>query len=304
MQSVLEIRHLQTKYYATLYISDMFKIASTLILIIASLLAKAQHPPVFPAMTTDSSFIKIADLNINLVKYSYKPNGVRFLVVHDNEDTGVKAGFDYIRWSGGELIDSQYGGVRDYVFTHMDDQYRIDPNAIYTQRGVNSRLKKDYFSSNEVEKLILDAGKQIVDFYDPKSTGYILTLHNNADGGFGISSYLPGYDLSSTADSVFINFEMDGDDLLYVTEPRLFTSLKKANVNVILQSKFAENDGSLSVYAMQNNIPYINVEVQHGHQYENLRLIELAIATLKEHGLIKKESSSIQKDRAGKSPTQ
>lgn len=267
----------------------MFKVVLSLILISASLLVQAQHPPVFAAMTSDSSFIKVADLDITLVKYSYKPNGVRFLVVHDNEDTGVKAGFDYIRWSGGELIDSQYGGVRDYTFTHMDDPYRIDPNAIYTETGVKTRLKKSAYSSGEVEKYILDAGKQIVNFYDPKSTGYFLTLHNNGDGGFGISSYLPGYDLASTADSVHINFEMDGDDLLLVTEPRLFTSLKKANVNVILQSKFAENDGSLSVYAMINNIPYINVEVQHGHQQQNLELIEIAIAALKEHGLIKKE---------------
>ncbi|SES27111.1 hypothetical protein [Pedobacter rhizosphaerae] len=249
----------------------------------------AQHPPVFAAMTSDSSLIKIYDLDVQLVKYSYKPNGVRFLVVHDNEDTGVKAGFDYIRWYGGELVDSQYGSVRDYYFSYMDDHYRIDPNAIYTQVGVNTRLKKAAFSSNEVENTILNAGKQIVDFYDPKSLGYILTLHNNADGGFGISSYLPGYDLSSTADSVYINFQMDGDDLVYVTEPRLFSSLKKANVNVILQSKFASNDGSLSVYAMQNNIPYINVEVQHGHMDEHFRLIELAVAALKEHGLIKKE---------------
>jgi len=282
----------------------MLKTALSLILISLSLLVKAQHPPIFPAMTTDSSFIKIANLNVNLVKYSYKPNGIKFLVVHDNEDTGVKAGFEYIRWSGGELIDSQYGGVRDYTFNYMSDPYRIDPNAIYTQTGVNTRLKKDAYSSNEVEILILNAGKQILDFYDPKSTGYILTLHNNADGGFGISSYLPGYELSSTADSVHINFQMDGDDLLYVTEPRLFTSLKKANVNVILQSKFAENDGSLSVYAMQNNIPYINVEVQHGHLDENLRLIEIAIAALKEHGLIKNGEKAIQKDASGKIPTQ
>ncbi len=267
----------------------MFKIIFSLFLIFPALFVKAQHPPVFAAMTTDSVFVKVADLNINLVKYSYKPNGIRFLVVHDNEDTGVKAGFDYIRWSGGELIDCQYGGVRDYNFTYMDDRYRIDPNAIYTEVGVNTRLKKDAYSSNEVEKAILDAGKQIVDFYDPKSTGYFLTLHNNADGGFGISSYLPGYDLSSTADSVYINFQMDNDDLLYVTEPKLFSTLKKANVNVILQSKFVSNDGSLSVYAMQNHIPYINVEVQHGHQDENLRLIELAIAALKEHGWLKKE---------------
>lgn len=267
----------------------MLKFFVSALFVSFALFSNAQHPPVFDAMTIDSSFIKLYDLNVNLVKYTYKPNGVKFLVVHDNEDTGVKAGFDYIRWNGGELIDCQYGGVRDYNFSYMDDVYRIDPNAIYTERGINTRLKKDPFSSNEVEKSLNAAGKQIIDFYNPKSTGYILTLHNNADGGFGISSYLAGYEMSSAADSVYINFEMDGDDMLYVTDLKLFKSLKKANVNVMLQSKFVENDGSLSVYAMQNNIPYINVEVQHGHIEENLRLIELAIAALKEHGMIKQE---------------
>ncbi|WP_316801888.1 hypothetical protein [Pedobacter nototheniae] len=267
----------------------MFKIILSLILIQLTLFVKAQHPPVFDAMTSDTSIIKLYDLEVQLVKYSYKPNGVKFLVIHDDEDTGVKAAFDYIRWYGGEIIDSQYGSIRDYNFTYMDDPYRIDPNAIYTKTGVHTRLKKNLNSTNEVEEALLKAGKQIVDFYDPKSTGYILTLHNNADGGFGISSYLPGYDLSSTADSVFINFQMDGDDLVYVTEPRLFSSFKKANVNVILQSKFADNDGSLSVYAMQNHIPYVNVEVQHGHIDENFRLIELSVAILKEYNLVKKE---------------
>lgn len=258
--------------------------------LLVTLVYAQKHPPVFSAMKTDTSFIKIYDLSINIVKYSYKPNGVKFLVVHDDEDTGVKAGFKYIRWSGGELIDSQYGNVRNYNFSFMSDKYYIDPNAIYTEIGVNTRLKKNEYSSNEVENSIVKAGKQIVDFYDPKSTGYILTLHNNAEGGFGISSYLPGYNLSNVADSVHINFQMDNDNLLYVTEPKFFTSLKKKNINVVLQSKTVENDGSLSVYAMQNNIPYINVEVQHGHFDENLRLIEIAIATLKEHGLITKEN--------------
>ncbi|MCZ4242687.1 hypothetical protein [Pedobacter punctiformis] len=267
----------------------MFKIILSLILINLTLFVKAQHPPVFDGMSIDTSVIKLYDLEVQLVKYSYKPNGVKFLAVHDDEDTGIKAGFDYIRWYGGEIIDSQYGSIRDYNFTYMDDPYRIDPNAIYTKSGVHSRLKKNLYSTGEVEESLLKAGEQILNFYDPKSTGYILTLHNNGDGGFGISSYLPGYDLSSTADSVYINFQMDGDDLIYVTEPQLFSSFKKANVNVILQSKFAHNDGSLSVYAMQNNIPYVNVEVQHGHLEENLRLIELSVAVLKEYDLIKKE---------------
>jgi hypothetical protein len=248
---------------------------------------QAQHPPVFTAMKTDTNTINIYNFKINLIKYSFNPNGIKFLVVHDNEDTGVKAGFEFIRWNGGEIIDSQYGDRRDYHFNYMDDPYTIDPNAIYTEQGIKNRLRKNEYSSNEVEKTIINVGKQILNYYDPNSTAYILTLHNNANGGFGIHSYLPGYDLSSTADSVFINHQMDPDDFIYVTEAKLFNSFKKANVSVILQSKFISDDGSLSVYAMQTKIPYINVEVQHGHIEENLRLIEIAVAVLKEHGLIK-----------------
>ena len=267
----------------------MYRFLQFIVFILINNLVLAQQQPSIPAMKTDTSFIKIYKLKVNLVKYSFKPNGVKFLVVHDNENTGMRAGFEYMRWSGGELIDSQYGGGRDYVFDYMDDPYRIDPNAIYTKIGVASRLKKDEYSTNEVEKAIVNAGEQIVNFYDPVATGYILTLHNNAHGGFGITSYLPGYELSSTADSVYIKPNMDPDDLIYVTEARLFNSFKKANVNVILQSKFSTNDGSLSFYAMENKIPYINVEVQHGHDDENLRLIEIAVKVLKEHGLVKEQ---------------
>lgn len=267
----------------------MFRFLFFSLCVFANILVQAQTQSNILAVKTDTSAIQLYNLRINLVKYSFKPNGVKFLVVHDNENTGLKAGFEYMRWSGGEIIDSQYGGGRNYNFNYMDDPYHIDPNAIYTEIGVSSRLKKSEYSTNEVEKAIVNAGKQIVNFYDPIATGYILTLHNNANGGFGILSYLPGYDLSSTADSVYVNPNMDPDDLIYVTDARLFASFKKANVNVILQSKFSTNDGSLSFYAMDNKIPYINVEVQHGHDGENLRLIEIAVNGLKEYGLIKKE---------------
>ncbi|WP_354356005.1 hypothetical protein [Pedobacter sp. UYP30] len=231
--------------------------------------------------------MKIGNLNINLVKYSFKPNGVRFLVVHDNEDTGVKAAFEYIRWSGGELIDSQYGSIRNYNFMYMDDAYHIDPNAIYTDIGVKTRLKMDPNSSVEVADKIIAAGKQILSFYDAARTGYILTLHNNSDGAFGIKSYATEGELASTTDSLYISPHWDPDDMLLVTKVALFNYLKKADVNVVLQSKFAENDGSLSIYGTLNNIPYINVEVQHGHQYEHLQLIEYALAALKSQNLIK-----------------
>ncbi len=265
----------------------MFRLLFLICLLATSHAANAQFPPVFPAMKMDTSKMKIGSLNINLVKYAYKPNGVRFLVVHDDEDTGVKAAFEYIRWSGGEIIDSQYGNVRNYNFIYMDDPYHIDPNAIYTEVGVKTRLKMDPLSSGEVAEKIVAAGKQILLFYDVAKTGYILTLHNNTDGAFGINSYATDGELASTTDSLYISPRWDPDDMLLVTEVTLFNYLKKADVNVILQSTFAQNDGSLSIYAMQNNIPYINVEVQHGHQYEHLQLIEYAIAALKSLKYIK-----------------
>lgn len=242
----------------------------------------AQHPPVFEGMISDTTFIKINDLNVNLVRYSYLNKGINFLAVHDNEDTGVKAAFQYIKENGGRIIDTQYGGVRNFTFTSMMSTYQIDPNGIYTREGIEAGLAKFGNSHPDAFPSIELAAKVILNLYDLKKNGYLFTLHNNGDGGFGIASYLKGYELEKTGDSLHINFQMDPDDLIYVTEPKLFTCLKKADVNVVLQSQAALNDGSLSIYAMQQKIPYINVEVQHGHLEEHLRLIRIAVNALLE----------------------
>jgi len=241
-----------------------------------------QHPPVFEGMITDSTRIMLGDLDLNLVRYSYNTPGINFLAIHDNEDTGVKAAFDYIAINNGSILDCQYGGARNFKFIENDIIYQTDPNSIYTDEGIPIGLEK-YAASNEaVIAEIKNVGKTIMKTYNYDKHGYIFTLHNNADGGFGIQSYLPENELGSTADSVHVNYEMDEDDMILVTELKLFNLLKKADVNVVLQSEEAVDDGSLSIYAMQNKIPYINVEVQHGHQEENLRLIQLGVKAMAE----------------------
>jgi hypothetical protein len=161
--------------------------------------------------------------------------------------------------------------------------FQTDPNSIYSYSGRVIGLDKyGNMDNDDVIKQLEDASKMILGYYNAKKLGYMFTLHNNADGGFGISSYLKGYELEETADSVHINFAADPDDLVLVTDLALFNNFKKKNVNVILQSDRGPDDGSLSVYAMENKIPYINVEVQHGHQYEHLQLIEIAIKVLYE----------------------
>lgn len=247
-----------------------------------SFIARAQHPPVFEGMTTDSTRIMLGDMELGLIKYSYHTPGTNFLAIHDNEDTGVKAAFDYIAINGGSILDCQYGGARNFKFIQDGITYQTDPNSIYTDEGIPIGLEKYGKSSEAVVAELKSTGKTILKTYNPKNPAYIFTLHNNADGGFGIQSYLPDNELGSTADSVHVNYEMDEDDMILVTELKLFNLLKKADVNVVLQSEEAVDDGSLSIYAMQNHIPYINVEVQHGHLEENLRLIQLGVKAMAE----------------------
>jgi hypothetical protein len=248
-----------------------------------SFTSKAQlHPPLFEGILIDTTKIQINDFPINLVRYSYGKPTISLLAIHDDEDTGIKAGFEFIRFSGGSIIDSQYGGVRNFKFMNGGEEFQTDPNSIYTKKGIPLGISKFGPVDDDVVNHLERTGKAILKAYDPGKVGYIFTLHNNGDGGFGIASYLKGYDLESAADSVYINFQMDGDDLILVTDLRLFNKLKKANVNVVLQSETAPDDGSLSIYAMHNKTPYINVEVQHGHVDENLRLIEIAIKALHE----------------------
>lgn len=243
--------------------------------------ARAQHPPVFEGMLMDTTFLEMHSLPIKLVKYSYGKPNVNFLVIHDNEDTGVKAAFEYIRFSGGSVLDSQYGDVRNYKFRYQGVEYQLDPNRIYSAYGIMAGLEQYGATNDEVIADLGIAAGMILKSYNPGKLDYVFTLHNNTDGGFGISSYLKGYELELVADSLHINFGMDPDDLILVTDLKLYDEIKKQNVNVVLQSKDAADDGSLSLYAMQNKIPYINVEVQHGHTLVNLQLIEIAVKALK-----------------------
>jgi len=114
----------------------IFSYLPFLFLMVFTLESRAQHPPVFDGMKTDSTSIVLGDLNVNLVKYSYSQPNINFLTIHDNEDTGVKAAFRFLNEIGGTIIDCQYGGVRNFKFTYEDEIYQTDPNSIYTKRGI------------------------------------------------------------------------------------------------------------------------------------------------------------------------
>lgn len=228
--------------------------------------------------------LQLGDKKINIINYSHTKTNLKYLVIHDNEDTGLKAALKFIRSNGGSVTDLQYGGVRNIVFSDNINVFQFDPNTMFTDAGSYKGIKKYSYQllNPKVTRRVRNLGQQVLACYNPDSLGYIITLHNNTDGAFSIQSYKEGSYLFNTAAKLYINESMDPDDMVFVTEPWFFNYLKDRNINVVLQSNDAEDDGSLSVYAMNENIPYINIEIQHGHLEEHFRLIEIADQMIKE----------------------
>lgn len=254
--------------------------------------------PSYSQINTDSvdvdtcAVFQLGNKKVNIVNYHRGSPHIKFLVIHDNEDTGVKAALNFIRGNGGSLIDLQYGAERNIVFSDTVNTYQFDPNTMFTGAGAYRGLDKYTYRllSPNAPPSIIKLGQAVLACYNPDSLGYIVTLHNNSDGAFSIQSYREQNYLKTTASQLYINDQMDPDDLAFVTDSWFFNYLKQQNINVILQSKEAADDGSLSVYAEKRNIPYVNIEVQHGHIDEHYRLIEVVNQMLKEYGDLKKRA--------------
>lgn len=226
---------------------------------------------------TDTAYFTVYDKGINILKHHYGEPKLQFLSLHDNEDTGVKAAFEFMRVHGGTLTELKYGSVRNIVFCADTVELQIDPNRIFSKPGIEA-----FFQNQKSSERISAFADTLLHLYDPQKVGYILTLHNNTDSAFSIRSYLEGNEKSGVATDVFINPKMDPDDFIFVTEPFFFDYLKAKNVSVVLQNNATVDDGTLSVFAGVRKIPYLNIEVQHRHVEENLRLINVVSELMQE----------------------
>jgi len=251
-------------------------------LILSVFSASAQTLP--SSSRSDTSVFMLNDKLINIIRYEYGDPHIRFLSLHDTEKTGLKAAFKFMGIHGGCVLELQYGKVRNIDFSDSARQFSFDPNNMFTYEGAYIGLAKSSMPRihDGLPEKVQSLGDEVLRFGKLDSLGVIVTLHNNYNGGFSIFSYTQGNYLETSADDVYINSAMDPDDLIFVTDRRFFDYLKKKEVNVVLQSMQVPDDGSLSVLAMQKNIPYANIEVQHGHLDENYRLILIVNDMIKE----------------------
>lgn len=226
--------------------------------------------------------------SVNVTKYNIGTDTLTFLVsiyyphssqvsfvnLHDDENTSVEAGLIYISKYGGSLLQLQHSGKRRINFMFNNRASSFDPNRIFTPEGIRATLERD----GEYEEGVASEVKKVADsilinYVNGKKL--VIALHNNTENGLSILSYKKRGGEAVNAAKVYINKEMDPHDFILTTGNVIYHHLKRNKINAVLQHQEPEDDGSLSVYAGKNNIPYVNVEALHGHLDEQVKMLEV-----------------------------
>ncbi|WP_066755624.1 hypothetical protein [Crocinitomix algicola] len=227
-------------------------------------------------------FYKLGDSTIEFyIHHSQVEQDFIFLNLHEDESTSIEALHHVIGLHDFSFFYLQHAKTRRINFSLEGKQFDIDPNRIFTKKGVKKTLKEGAGKSRKAVKEVQGLTNSILNFLPPGKT--VIAVHNNTDVNYSIKSYLPEGDEAQNTAQIFINEEMDPDDFIYTTHLPFYEAFKKRKINVILQDNTGfVNDGSLSVYCGMNNVPYINIETQKGHFKEQVALINIVLEVLKE----------------------
>jgi hypothetical protein len=225
-----------------------------------------------PVETT--SVFRIGNREITLLKQQYgERDDFVMLNLHDNERTSVNAAEKILEKKGGTIIRILNDSARLISFSLGNRDYSFDPNRIFTHSGARESLQK---RSNMVTPEAINATRKFADFilnFIPKGNILVIALHNNDEGRLRIDSYLKGGEFVRDAALASKVETRDADNFYFTTERKLYDKLKE-RYNVVLQdNKKVTDDGSLSVYCGKKNKRYINVEVQHGNEEEQVEML-------------------------------
>lgn len=197
-----------------------------------------------------------------------------FVHLHDDELTAKEATHSFLERNGGTLVSIPNSCQRLITFPKDGKYFTFDPNRMFTRKGIIESLKlfQPYNKSaaTEIERFAASYLRLIPD------SSMVTAVHNNTPDRYSILTYLSKGGLAGEATKVHTNREMDPDDFVLTTDPRIFTRLQEQNFNVVLQKNNPPtDDGSLSILFGRKRRTYINVEAEHGHYEVQLRLLQL-----------------------------
>lgn len=216
--------------------------------------------------------IMLGKTPITILNYTANQPGDTYFHPHNNETTALKAAKIMVKRYGGKIISLSYGNQRLIYFYLHKKNYVVDPNRIFTNKGIRSSLKKYGPYSTEAFQAVKNLSQHIINLLPGKS---IIAIHNNKTKTYSELAYQKGHHLYRDAKKIFTNPDKSKRNFIYVTDNRLYEKLLPYKFNLVLQDKKRViNDGSLSVYAAYHKIPYVNVEAAYGDLNQQLAMLK------------------------------
>lgn len=220
-----------------------------------------------------------ADIYLSIRGFDDSP--VLLYNMHDNENTAAIAGRIIATKYGGQYMELEHGGERNISFYIDEDSIYIDPNRIYTDAGIWQQLAKNKITDTLAFMEVAKWRDSLLSVLKIHERSLVIALHNNTNQNYSFSSYLPGGEYETEADTTYQGKIRDMDDFYFVTDPQIFDVLAKGRYHVVLQANTSmTDDGSLSVYCAIHGVRYINVEAQHNHLLRQIKMLIFALQHL------------------------
>jgi hypothetical protein len=260
--------------------------------------AGAQDSEAAAMATKQTKILYLGETAVKINIYE-KPGGdsVTFVAPHYNEEIARRAAVEALEKRGGRLVEIESRDERGYPSRHLTLRlggkiYAVDPNRIFTPNGracggfsfAGERAAVEKFAAAFLKIVLSPDGENDL----RAGEKFIVAVHNNSDVGGKAASErtadltaaayakninphraAPGSFAEQAAGVYLSNAETDPDNFVFLSAPLSFIGFFAAqNFNVVAQKQPRElqskncrvDDGSLSVYAAQNGIPYICLE--------------------------------------------
>ncbi len=222
---------------------------------------------------------------VEVLNFGGDTSDVLLFNMHDNENTSALAGRVFGEKYDGSYYELMHTGKRNISFLLGEDSIHIDPNRIFTDKGVWLQLKKNKLKDSLIFQTIVTWRDSLLTALKIESRSLVIALHNNTAYNYGFKSYKPGEEYADEAQAISRGAIWDKDDFFFVTDKDQYEKLATGKYSVVLQSTTTlTDDGSLSVYCGQLGIPYINIEAQHGHLPRQIKMLIFAYRALVEGG--------------------
>lgn len=207
--------------------------------------------------------------------------------VHHNEKSAGETLHYALDTYGGHSVYIINKDRRNLYVRSGGRNYAVDPNRIFTDKGIDLHLKTYYpklspSQRRRIARQVKPVRKGLLDNFDWNQNKYLIVLHSSRpDSDFSINEFN-----KKNMYLTYKNPSQNPKNLYYTTSLDDYYFFKSKKYNVVYQ-RTAEDDGSLSVYAAQKELPYINIEVEEGKDEDQRKMFDLAIECIRHNYRIK-----------------